>query len=196
VSVASGGLGDVYKKQVPIVALTAYAMKGDRERCLEAGMTDYLSKPLRARRLYALLVRYLAASPSFAIADEMQPGRGVVEKEERARWKHALDELLTSLDGYRDALDEMKRSFLAEAPEARAALRNAIGANDYAVAARSLHKLKGTLAYLVGREGADFLRLLENAARESSLTLDDPRLRKMNDFLDRYARFLLEEPPL
>jgi len=181
---------------VPIVALTAYAMKGDRERCLEAGMTDYLSKPLRARRLYALLVRYLAASPSFAIADEMQPGRGVVEKEERARWKHALDELLTSLDGDRDALDEMKRSFLAEAPEARAALRNAIGANDYAVAARSLHKLKGTLAYLVGREGTDFLRLLENAARESSLTLDDPRLRKMNDFLDRYERFLLEEPPL
>jgi two-component system, sensor histidine kinase and response regulator len=44
---------------LPIVALTANAMKGDRERCLESGMDDYLSKPIRVDALFALLEKYL-----------------------------------------------------------------------------------------------------------------------------------------
>jgi CheY-like chemotaxis protein len=49
---------------VPIVAMTANAMKGDRERCIQAGMDDYLSKPIQVEALYALLTRYLPDSPT------------------------------------------------------------------------------------------------------------------------------------
>ena len=45
---------------IPIVALTAHAMKGDRERCLAAGMDGNLSKPIRAQALYELLENYIA----------------------------------------------------------------------------------------------------------------------------------------
>jgi CheY-like chemotaxis protein len=47
-------------RHLPVIALTAHAMKGDRERCLEAGMDGYLAKPIRAQELYELLENYIA----------------------------------------------------------------------------------------------------------------------------------------
>ena len=54
----------VLDHKIPIVALTANAMEGEREKCLEAGMSDYLSKPLDARDLAKMLEKWLAQPPS------------------------------------------------------------------------------------------------------------------------------------
>ena len=55
-----GGASGVLNTQVPIIAMTANAMQGDRDRCLEAGMSDYLSKPVQLQSLTEMLERWLA----------------------------------------------------------------------------------------------------------------------------------------
>ena len=55
---------DAATAQIPVIALTAHAMKGDRERCIEAGCTDYMSKPLNIRELVQMAERYAPAAES------------------------------------------------------------------------------------------------------------------------------------
>ncbi len=64
----------VRNHRVPIIALTAAAMKGDRERCLEAGMDDYISKPLRPHQLLALVEKWIPAGTGRL--NETGPTRG------------------------------------------------------------------------------------------------------------------------
>ena len=51
-------------KHIPIIAMTAHAMVGDMERCLEAGMDDYITKPIRPQQLAELMERYAFAAPA------------------------------------------------------------------------------------------------------------------------------------
>jgi len=57
-------------RRMPIIALTANAMKGDRERCLEAGMDDYLAKPFRKEQLEQILARWVSGSDQPATEPE------------------------------------------------------------------------------------------------------------------------------
>ena len=61
-------------KHVPIVAMTAHAMVGDRERCLAAGMDDYVAKPIHASDMFAAIERVMDSSQNLR-AHQVQPGR-------------------------------------------------------------------------------------------------------------------------
>jgi HPt (histidine-containing phosphotransfer) domain-containing protein len=116
---------------IPIVAMTAHAMKGDRERCLAAGMDEYVTKPLDSRKLCAL-VESLVASTSAG-----------PEPEE--------DTLLTSqvlarVGGDRELLAEISRLFVDDAPQHLERIRAALDARDSDALRRAAHSLKGAAA--------------------------------------------------
>ncbi|MDI9371050.1 MAG: response regulator [Synergistaceae bacterium] len=177
-------------ESVPIVALTAYAMKGDRERCLEAGMTDYMTKPLRSGRLDEILSLYLdeRAEPADETGDS-----AVGEDDDGSRWKAGLKGLLSTLNDDADELKEIVSTFLEEMRDNRDEFERALEKGSPTDAAGALHKIKGILGYVVGETDANLAGELELLARKSLLDADDPGLDKLKTMLDRLEAFLCEE---
>jgi CheY-like chemotaxis protein/HPt (histidine-containing phosphotransfer) domain-containing protein len=121
-------------RHVPIVAMTAHAMKGDEARCLTAGMDAYVSKPVKPEALFAILGRLVpAAEPAQAV--EAGALRRLTD------W----DEALAHVRGDEDLLRELATIFLEEWPRWLAALRDGLSQGDAALVQRTAHTVKGSL---------------------------------------------------
>jgi PAS domain S-box-containing protein len=145
---------------VPIVAMTAHAMKGDRERCLAAGMDDYVSKPVRAAELYRALARF---APS-----DGQAGRAPEPVAPSAR---GLDRaaLLARVGGREDRLRAIIRVFLEESSRLLAELREALAGGEASRLKRPAHSLKGAVG-LFGAPGVvEAAQALESLGQAGAL---------------------------
>jgi signal transduction histidine kinase/DNA-binding response OmpR family regulator/HAMP domain-containing protein len=121
------------KAHLPVVAMTAHAMKGDRERCLAAGMDDYLSKPLRPEELDAVLERWLGA-PAPAGRPRRDPSEALVDE---AR-------LRVFRDDYPEIVGQLMDLFADGTPPLLRELRDGAESGDGEAVRRAAHKLKGS----------------------------------------------------
>jgi signal transduction histidine kinase/CheY-like chemotaxis protein len=144
-------------RHVPIIAVTAHAMKGDRDRCLAAGMDGYLAKPLRAKDLEAELARVLG--PGEGPAGDPPPGPGILDR----------DGLLARVDGDRELLRELAAIFAEEAPLQLAAIRQAVWTGDPAAVAWTAHALTGCASNVGGLIVAELSGRLEQQGSAKDL---------------------------
>ena len=142
---------------VPIVAMTAHAMTGDRERCLAAGMDDYASKPLRPRELVEAVERAVQKrrSDASAVSSSSMPS-DVVFDMTRARAR---------LGGDRRLLRELITIFRAEAPALMTSIEKAASGADFEALRLAAHALKGAVGTLDAPRAFGAAARLEDAAR-------------------------------
>jgi CheY-like chemotaxis protein/HPt (histidine-containing phosphotransfer) domain-containing protein len=151
-------------RRTPVIAMTASAMKGDRERCLEAGMDDYVSKPVTPESLQAVLKRWVRpprAATQAALPREPPPSAAA----------ELLDDVviqsLMSVDEDGTLMDEVVSTFLRIAPARLAALRKAAKGNATQLE-RAAHSFFGSCGNLGCRRMADLCAKLELLGRSGS----------------------------
>jgi CheY-like chemotaxis protein/HPt (histidine-containing phosphotransfer) domain-containing protein len=144
-----------------IVAMTAEAMSGDRERCLEAGMNDYLAKPIRVDELVAAIKR--TPRRESARDDPKQgPPDGAIDTQ-------VLIRLVDGTGGDAGFVAELIEQFEAETPGLVAAARAGLDAGDADEVRRAAHTLKSNAATFGAGQLAESSRVLEEAAKRNAL---------------------------
>jgi CheY-like chemotaxis protein len=167
---ATAAIRDREKKtgaHVPIVAMTAHALKGDRERCLAAGMDGYLAKPIQAHELWEVMEELRPAD---------LPERAPLERSEAAERSESDEEVLdqaTALaraGGDQQLLQELVELFRDQHPHWLADIRGAIAGGDASRLKRAAHTLKGAVGTLGAVAVAREAERLETLGHEGNLS--------------------------
>lgn len=146
----------------PIIAMTANAMRGDKERCLEAGMDDYLAKPVKPEELKAVLARWTGPAGSSAVASPLPPSSTPTAA-------FNLEAALERVGGDRPLLGELATLFLQTSPKLLADLQTALAHQDAAAMAYAAHTLKGSAGNFSAQGVFGAAANLEKLARNKDL---------------------------
>jgi CheY-like chemotaxis protein len=169
---------------IPIIAMTAHAMKGDRERFLQAGMDDYIPKPVNMKRLFEIVHRLAPRAdggkvearetrlPPQKSRGEKPPATATDIKSETAADDVEvidLEALRAHLEEDLDLVEEMIELFLETSPQLLAEVETAVANGDGPLLARSAHTLKGALQNMCAQQCARLALRLETCGRKGEM---------------------------
>jgi PAS domain S-box-containing protein len=173
---ATGRIRELEKgtgRRVPIVAMTAYAMKGDREMCIDAGMNEYISKPFRLEEISELLERYAGRGDDHTKKgepDQSSQDRGEPAMETGRPQVFNLSDLLARIGGNRELVSKFVSMFVKMFEESIPELERALSDGDHVKSALILHKMKGATANIGADSMHSLLIELNEVAKRGEIT--------------------------
>jgi two-component system, sensor histidine kinase and response regulator len=170
-------------RHIPIIAMTAHAMRGDKEKYLEGGMDGYVSKPVHPPGLFAEIERCLAGTKeSTTIAANTQGPSDHLDR----------GSLLERVEGDHELLVEMIHLFLEDAPRLLAAMRTALQEGNMSVLERSAHSMKGAAGNLSAIITVAAAARLEKNAKEGDTESSKASLATLEGAVERLLPGLAE----
>jgi CheY-like chemotaxis protein/HPt (histidine-containing phosphotransfer) domain-containing protein len=146
-------------EKIPIIAMTANVMTGDREKCLEAGMDEYIAKPVNPQVLVDVIEKWLSEKDTETPPETAETGEPVFDREG----------LLERMMGEEELVEAVMESFLENMPGRFDQLREALDAGDIAAAQRHAHSIKGASANINALALTKAASYMEDAAEAGGL---------------------------
>jgi two-component system sensor histidine kinase/response regulator len=165
------------KQHIPIVALTAHAIKGSDAKCFAAGMDDYLTKPIDSERLDACLVKFLPGSFAQAAGTAEEPP---------VDW----DSLLDSFGGDTAFARKLVELFVSNGNELLASIPDALRRGDYEAVRAAAQELKGATANMRALAANSVAALCEAAAGSQDISKASALAEKLEDEMQRTIAYL------
>jgi PAS domain S-box-containing protein len=179
-------------KRIPIIAMTAHAMKGDREKCIAAGMDDYTPKPINPQEFLEKIEKWTGAERNAPGAwtgiEVLKKGLPPASKEETKplEFEKALERAM----GDKDFLKMLLEGFIQELPGQIESIKAAIAALDASALTEQAHKIKGAAANLSACEISEAAKLLEEIGRSKNMEQADQMLTVLVKESQRLAKYV------
>ncbi len=173
----------VRNHNIPIIAVTASALTGDRELFLKAGMNDYISKPIDSQKFLATIVKHTTDSdaPENETADSIEENEADIFNQ---------DELLNRTGGDKELLEELLNLFLKNFPDQLQALKQALQYNDIEQIAHQAHTIKGSSANMGAYALKNAALSMETAGKNNDPILAQAALNQLYSEFNKFQMFI------
>ena len=184
---------------LPVIAMTAHAMKGDRERCLEAGMSDYISKPVRLEDIRTIVTKWVRPRTSYDLFERASADRThekPVPGDSMPSRPIDIQQAMTNLGGDRELFDEVLTVFLDSVPVLLSELHEACTKTDLKRLHAAAHSLKGSASNICAEPMRRIAAQLEEVGIRDEANSASSLLSELEKQLDRLRTFAASLEPI